>query len=551
MTKRLTPKSFANKTDIRSFGVLFFLFCIFFLTDCASLLQKNNVLAVVDGEEITKEDLQHALGIAHRREDLSSARGLDMSLYVQKLIDDMLIIQETRRMGIEEDPVILEKFDAYILRESVVRLYDEEIIRKVSVTEAEIKDYYMEKHEEFSLALIESGSEEDAEEVLEQLGKGGEFGEVAAEYSTHSSKINGGEIKMMLKEMAPTIKEAISNLEPGEISDVIMAGSKYYVVKLIDRQEPPEDGLEKVRSGIENIINKQKTEKRSEEYLEALRKKIDPEIDWEIFDSIQPDGEKEERDELLKDERPLVKIGDNILKAGEFKAAVLPDKIESKEKIMNNWINVKVVDVEALSRNYDTETDLSDELRRYKSHILKDTFIKKVLMPKIMISEDDLKGYYLDHQDDYLEPVNYKIQMITANEKQEAEDILKSLQGGADFSWMAKKKSSDAYASKGGAVEWVVKDQLPEPAQEIVDTLNPGDLSLVLENGHEYIIIRLQKKTERRVKQFESVKKLIHKKVFRVKYDELFSEYISKLKEGAEIIIYDEVVQSYSKTFGK
>jgi parvulin-like peptidyl-prolyl isomerase len=386
---------------------------------------------------------------------------------------------------------------------------------------------------------------------LEQLGKGGEFGETAAEYSTHSSKKDGGEIKMMLKEMALTIREVTSALKPGEISDVVKAGSKYYVVKLIGRQDAPEEGLEKVRKSIKNIIKKRKIEKRQDEYLEILRKKWKPEIDWAIYDSIQPGGEKEEHQEWLKDERPLVKLGDNIFTAGKLKVAVLPDKVESKEKIMNNWINVKVVDIEALSRNYDTETDLRDELRRYRNYLLKNAFIKKVILPKIMISEDDLEEYYLNHQDDFLEPVHYKIQKITVDEKGEAEDILKNLRGGADFSWMAKKKSSDAYASKGGSVEWVSKEQLPEPAQEIVGTLKPGEISSVLESGHKYIIIRLQKKTERQVKRLNQVKELIRKEVFQIKYDELFSEYIGKLKEDAEIIIYDEAVQLYNKAFGK
>jgi parvulin-like peptidyl-prolyl isomerase len=551
MGKLKAPKPLAKQRDMRLFRALCSLLCILFLADCASVLQNKDVLAVVDGDIITKGDLQYALQIAHRREDLSSAKSLDMEEYVQKLIDEMLIVQETQRMGLEEDPVIRKKVDSYVLRESVVRLYDEEIIRKVSVTEEEIKEHYMENYKEFSLALIESESEEDAEEVLEQLGKGGEFGEIAAEYSTHSSKKNGGEIKMKFREMAPTIKEVVSALQPDEISDVVKAGRKYYVVKLMGREDAPEDGLEEARSGIESMIKKQKKDKRSDEFLEHLRKKLNPEIDREIFDSIQPDGEKEEREEWLKDERPLVKLGDNILTAGKFKIAVLPDKIESKEAIMNNWINRKAVDIEALSRNYDTKPDLGEELRRYKSHILKDTFINRVLIPKISISEDDLKEYYSTHQDDFLEPVHYKIQRITVNEKEEAEEILKSLQGGADFSWLAKKKSSDSYASKGGAVEWIPKEKLPVPVQEIVDTLNPGDLSSVLDTGHKYIIIRLQKKTERHVKPFDKVKRLIGKQVFRIKYDELYSEFISKLKEGAEITINDEAVQSYGRAFKK
>ncbi|OGW55247.1 MAG: hypothetical protein A2Y81_13035 [Nitrospirae bacterium RBG_13_43_8] len=54
---------------------------------CASLQHKGVVLAVVNGESITEGDLKYSLTIAHRREDLSSAGALNLSQFVQKLID--------------------------------------------------------------------------------------------------------------------------------------------------------------------------------------------------------------------------------------------------------------------------------------------------------------------------------------------------------------------------------------------------------------------------------------------------------------------------------
>jgi hypothetical protein len=64
-------------------------------------------LAFVDGDPVTKGDLEYSLEIAHRREDLSSAKALDISQYVEKLINDRLIIHEARRMGMEEYPAVL------------------------------------------------------------------------------------------------------------------------------------------------------------------------------------------------------------------------------------------------------------------------------------------------------------------------------------------------------------------------------------------------------------------------------------------------------------
>ena len=56
------------------------------LWGCASLSQKEPVLAIVDGEAITEEDLKYSLNIAHRREDLTTAGALNLTQYVQKQI---------------------------------------------------------------------------------------------------------------------------------------------------------------------------------------------------------------------------------------------------------------------------------------------------------------------------------------------------------------------------------------------------------------------------------------------------------------------------------
>ncbi len=189
-------------------SMLLALCCLLVLVGgCASLQQKENVLAVVNGEPITERDLKYSLEIAHRREDLSSAGALNLSQFIQKLIDDRLIIQEARRMGAEDYPEVQQALQAYILRESVVRLHDEEIVRKVTVTEEDIKNYYKKNYERLSLGIIEVDSEENAQEILEQLKKGADFKELARKYSTHPSQKDGGEVILRRNSLSPPNRE--------------------------------------------------------------------------------------------------------------------------------------------------------------------------------------------------------------------------------------------------------------------------------------------------------------------------------------------------------
>jgi hypothetical protein len=113
-------------------GPLIITVLIIVLSGCASVQRNGDLIASVDGEPIRKADLEYALQIAHRRENLSSTEPVHIRRFINKLIDEKLIVQEARRSGLDNDPEIESKVEAFILRESVTRLYREEVLDKAS-----------------------------------------------------------------------------------------------------------------------------------------------------------------------------------------------------------------------------------------------------------------------------------------------------------------------------------------------------------------------------------------------------------------------------------
>lgn len=431
---------------------------------CASLSQKENILAVVDGEPITEDDLKYSLNIAHRKDDLSSAGALNLSQYVQKLIEDRLIADEARRMGIDQYPDVQRAIQTYILRESVVRLHDEKIVRKVSVTEKEIVDFYK---------------------------------------------------------------------------------------KFIDRKEPPAEELEKVRGNIERTIRKQKEKERSDEYLKCLRELAKIKIDRELLSAIKMGEGSEEIEKWSKDKRPLAEINGLVLTVGDFVAITMPYKRKSNEDILNGWVDRKIVDHEALSRHYENNPDLKKMIYRYENQLLKNTFIKKVIIPKIVISDKTLEDYYSSHQKNFIIPARFKIQQITVKTMDDARYVLNNLQNGADFSWLAKRRSTDSAASKGGDAGWLTMAALPEPVRKIVDTLKIGDISPIIKIDSLYMIVRLQGKTGEEVEEFNNIKDAIYRASFTDQINTPLDKYITQLKTEAQIKIYGEEIRSLEEKFQK
>ena len=513
-----------------------------FWAGCASLQHKEDVLAVVNGEPITEGDLKYSLTIAHRREDLSSAGALNLSQFIQKLIDDRLIIQEARRMGMQDYPEVRQAIQAYILRESVVRLHDEEIVKKVTVTDDEIKNYYKKNYEQFVLGIIQVDSEEKARQIFEQLREGADFRELAQKYSTHPAQKDGGEVVLPRNSLAPSIEKAVSDLKPGEFSDVLRIQNKYYIIKLISRKEAPDEGLEKVRGNIEGALRKQKEKERSDEYLKYLREQIPVQMNNEIFSSINL-SEPNEIEKLSQDERTLVQVNGFTLTVRDFVSLMKSYPKKSKEAVLNDWIEQKLVDREALDRHYETRKDFKEMVDRYEDQILKNTFVNRVIVPQIALSDEALKEYYLSHQESFMKSASFKIQQITVKTLQDAEDIINDLKNGAEFSWLAKNRSIDSAASEGGNLGWLTKAEMPEPVRKVIETLKPGDISPTLKIDSFYRIIQLLDKKDGEVEEFSKVKEAVRRAAFEEQVNNILNSYIGKLKKDSDIRVNDEAIQ--------
>jgi peptidyl-prolyl cis-trans isomerase C len=533
-------------------GLLIGLLCLMLvvLSSCAGLSHKEDVLAVVNGEPITVGDFKYSLTITHRREDLSSAGALNLSQFVQKLIDDRLIVQEARRMGMQDYPEVQQAVQAYILRESVVRLHDDEIVKKVTVTDEEVKRFYKKNYEQFVLGIIRVDTEEKAREILQQLHGGKDFQELAREYSPDPSQKDAGEVTLRRSSLNPAIDIAISNLKPGEFTGVVSVGNKFYIIELINRKEAPDEGLESVKNNVERALRKQKEKERSDEYLKYLREQIPVQVNNEIFSSINL-SEPSETEKLSQDERTLVQVNDFNLTVRDFVSLMKSYPKKSKDIVLDDWIEQKLVDREALDRHYEKQKKFRQMVERYEDQLLKNTFINRVIVPQIVLSNEELKNYYLSHQEDFRKPALFKLQQITVKTMQDAEDIINDLKSGADFSWLAKNRSIDSSASEGGNLGWLTKAEMSEPVRKIIETLKPGDISPILKIDSFYRIIQLLDRREGEVEEFAKMQEAVRRAAFGDKINGILNGYIGQLKKDSDIRINNEAIGSLEEKIQK
>jgi peptidyl-prolyl cis-trans isomerase D len=132
-------------------------------------------------------------------------------------------------------------------------------------------------------------------------------------------------------------------------------------------------------------------------------------------------------------------------------------------------------------------------------------------------TDSDLQSTYNSNLDRFRTPERVKVRHILlttdAAKKNDAEveakakDLLKQLQGGADFAELAKKNSQDTVsAAKGGELDWISRGQTVKPFEEAAFSLKPGVLSGLVKTQYGYHILQVEQKEEARVKPFNEVK---------------------------------------------
>lgn len=171
---------------------------------------------------------------------------------------------------------------------------------------------------------------------------------------------------------------------------------------------------------------------------------------------------------------------------------------------------------------------------------------------KIKVTEEDAKKYYSENQKEFETPDQVRASHIlidlkpTAanvdpNEakvqaKAKAQNLLERIKGGADFAESAKTNSACPSSAKGGDLGFFGRGDMVEPFEKAAFSLEPGQISDVVETKFGYHIIKVTDRKNAGITTFEQAKETIINQLTEKKRFELAREFVESLKAKAKIV---------------
>lgn len=234
----------------------------------------------------------------------------------------------------------------------------------------------------------------------------------------------------------------------------------------------------------------------------------------------------------------------------EEKQKLLEQNPQFKATIFQRIVQGMVISKIARDRGFDKRADVKEQLNLLSNDFLASDYLKKEVVDKIAVTEDDMRLYYKMHQEDFKTPemvrarhILIKVDKSASEEnkkkaREKAESVLKRIESGEDFAKLASELSDDPGSKKnGGDLGFFPRGKMAPDFEKAAFSLKPGAVSGIVESPYGFHIIKDEEKKDAVMEPYDKVKDKVRGKVLAEFKKARVDEFVQKAMKdaGAEV----------------
>jgi len=263
------------------------------------------------------------------------------------------------------------------------------------------------------------------------------------------------------------------------------------------------------------------------------------------------------------DDTVLAKIGDKKIMMSDFNRMVsyydaerqrsLEQNPIFKATILQRIVQGMVISKIAKDNGFDKRSDIREQIELLSNDFLAAEYLKKEVIEKITVTEDDRKLYYKTHQEEFKTPemvrarhILIKVEAAASGDdkmkaKEKAADILARIKAGEDFAKLAFELSDDAGSkTKGGDLGFFPKGKMDPVFEKAVFSLQRGEISDIVETQVGFHIVKMEEKKESVLEPYDKIKDKVKEKVLNDFRKARVDEFAEKAMKDANVELHLE-----------
>lgn len=242
-------------------------------------------------------------------------------------------------------------------------------------------------------------------------------------------------------------------------------------------------------------------------------------------------------------EDPVVaRVGDSEIRQSDVALAYsrLPERFRQVPinvifpQIVQQLVDGELLAVAGRADDLQKDPQVLEQMAEFEKVAIQQVYMNRLIAKGI--SEDELQKVYDETIGKTEGPLEVRASHILVEDEQDATDIIKALNGGADFDKLARERSTGPSAPRGGDLGYFVRSAMVQPFADAAFALKPGTIGPdPVKSEFGWHVIKVVDKRRQPAASFEDSRGQIEQQLTR----DLIAAHMAELRADAKIELFN------------
>ena len=178
-------------------------------------------------------------------------------------------------------------------------------------------------------------------------------------------------------------------------------------------------------------------------------------------------------------------------------------------------------------------------VQRLREQVMRELVLFQFVYRDLSVSPDRMRRYYREHQEAFKEPdragcrqIFIRVSDAVSREraKETAEYVMSLVEKGHDFTQLARDYSDGPHAGEGGLWDFMPRGARPEPIDDLLFSLDRGEVGGPVETDIGFTIVKLEERIEGRLPPYEEVQERIRNQLREAELQRRYRRLMDRLE---------------------